>query len=157
MVSDICVPQSLAQVLAKGFGLWASRYGANGQITMTMHKYRSRQFHETSNGVNPPSSYRDTHSAKCGPNLWQIWQVFGSWASPYGANGQIGIWVPQVWQQPARPTACPNRDDNTPPANYHYIRNSYEIDLPPRPIKWSWKWFRWFSVEGFKLLPALNL
>ena len=26
------------------------------------------------------------------------------------------IWVPQVWQPPARPPADPDRDDNTPPA-----------------------------------------
>ena len=118
-------------------GQWASPYGANGQITMTLHDYRSRQVHKTLNGVNPSSRFRDMHSAKSGPNLWQVWQVFGPWASPYGANGQMTmavhnyrprqfhrlwmekicqavteIWVPQVWQPPDRP----NRDDNTPPA-----------------------------------------
>ena len=41
---------------------------------MTVHNYRSRQVHETLNGVNPSSSFRDTRSAKSGPNLWQIWQ-----------------------------------------------------------------------------------
>ena len=56
---------------------------------MTLHNYRSRQVHETLNGVNPSSSFRDMRSAKSGPNLWQIWQVFGPWASLYGANGQI--------------------------------------------------------------------
>ena len=56
---------------------------------MTLHNYRSRQVHKTLNGVNPSSSFRDMHSAKSGTNLWQIWQVFGLWASPYGANGQI--------------------------------------------------------------------
>ena len=57
--------------------------------TKTLHNYRSRQVHETLNGVNPSSSFRDMRSAKSGPNLWQIWNVFGPWASPYGANGQI--------------------------------------------------------------------
>ena len=56
---------------------------------MTLHNYRSRQVHETLNGVNPSSSFRDMRSAKSGPNLWHIWQVFGPWASLYGANGQI--------------------------------------------------------------------
>ena len=95
---------------------------------MTLHNYRSRQVHETLNGVNPSSSFRDMPSAKSGPNLWQIWQVFGPWASPYGANGHMTmtvhtyrprqfhrtlnekirqvvteIWVPQVWQPPAHP------------------------------------------------------
>ena len=56
---------------------------------MTVHNYRSRQVHETLNGVNPSSGFRDMRSAKSGSNLWQIWQVFGPWASPYGANGQM--------------------------------------------------------------------
>ena len=60
---------------------------------MTLHNYRSRQVHKTLNGVNPSSSFRDMRSAKSGPNLWQIWQVFGPWASPYGANGQITMTV----------------------------------------------------------------
>ena len=46
---------------------------------------------KTLNGVNPSSSFRDMHSANSGPNLWQIWQVFGPWASPYGANGQMTV------------------------------------------------------------------
>ena len=60
---------------------------------MTLHNYRSRQVHETLNGVNPSSSFRDMCSAKSGPNLWQIWQVFGPWASPYGANGHMNMAV----------------------------------------------------------------
>ena len=60
---------------------------------MTVHNYRSRQVHETLNGVNPSSGFRDMHSAKSGPNLCQIWQVFGPWASPYGANGQMTMTV----------------------------------------------------------------
>ena len=60
---------------------------------MPLHNYRSRQVHETLNGVNPSSSFRDMHSAKSGPNLWQIWQVFGPWTSPYGANGHMTMTV----------------------------------------------------------------
>ena len=75
------------------FGPWASPYGVNGQITMTVHIYRSRQVHETLNGVNPSSGFRDKRSTKSGPNLCQIWQVFGPWASPYGANGQMTMTV----------------------------------------------------------------
>ena len=56
---------------------------------MTLHNYRSRQVHETSNGVNPSSGFRDMRSAKSWPNFCQIWRVFGPWASPYGANGQL--------------------------------------------------------------------
>ena len=39
------------------FGPWASPYGANGQITMTLHNYRSRQVHETLNGVIDSASH----------------------------------------------------------------------------------------------------
>ena len=60
---------------------------------MRLHNYRSRQVHETLNGVNPSSSFRDMRSAKSGPNLWQIWQVFGPWASPYAANEQMSMTV----------------------------------------------------------------
>ena len=60
---------------------------------MTVHNYRSRQVHETLNGVNPSSGFRDMRSAKSRPNLWQVLQVFGPWASPYGANGQMSMTV----------------------------------------------------------------
>ena len=94
-VSEIWVLQSLAQccLIRQVFGPWASPYGANGQITMTVHNYRSRQVHETLNRVNPSSGFRDMRSEKSGPNLCQIWQVFGPWASPYGANGQMTMTV----------------------------------------------------------------
>ena len=104
------------------FGPWASPYGANGQITMTLHNYRSRQVHETSNGVNPSSGFRDMRSAKSGPNLCQIgsrsfWPM-GKWPWQCTTTGLDNstelrtvkihqavteIWVPQVWQPPARP------------------------------------------------------
>ena len=49
---------------------------------MVLHKYRSRQFHRTSNGINPSSSFRDMRSAKSGPNLWQIGQDFWPTSKP---------------------------------------------------------------------------
>ena len=60
---------------------------------MTVYNYRSRQVHEALNGVNPSNGFRDMRSAKSGPYLCQIWQVFGPWASPYGANGQMTMTV----------------------------------------------------------------
>ena len=56
---------------------------------MTLHNCRSRLVHETLNGVNLSSDFRDMRSTKSGSNLWQIWQVFVPWASPYRANGQV--------------------------------------------------------------------
>ena len=125
----------------KVFGPWASPYGSNGHITMTLHNYRSRQVHETLNGLNPSnSSFTDMRSAKSGPNLWQIWQVFGLWASAYGANGQMTMTVqnyrPRQFHRTsngenpssgyrdmgspslaaARQPTRPNHDDDAPPA-----------------------------------------
>ena len=100
---------------------------------MTLHNYRSRQVHETLNGVNPSGSFRDMLSAKSGPNLWQ---VFGPWASPYGANWHMTMTVhtyrPRQFHKTSNEentssgyrdmgsailaTARPDRDDNTPPA-----------------------------------------
>ena len=72
-----------------GFGPWASPYGANRQITMTLHNYRSSQVQWTSNWLNPSSRFRGMRFIKSEPNLWQIWQVFGPLASPYESNGQM--------------------------------------------------------------------
>ena len=72
------------------FGPWASPYGANGQITMTVHNYRPRQFHRTSNGENPSSGYRDMGSASLAaarpparpPEPWRQYP-----SSPKGPSG----------------------------------------------------------------------
>ena len=95
MVPKIWVPQSLAQVLPDLTSFWPMGKPIWGKwaITMAVHNYRSRQVHETLNGVNPSSGFRDMRSAKSGPNLWQILQVFGPWASPYGANGRMSMTV----------------------------------------------------------------
>ena len=123
--------------------VWFDKFLAHGrahmvQITMTLHNYRSWQVHETFNGVNPSSGFRGIRSAKSGPNLWQIWQVFGPWASPYGANGQMTTLVhnyrPRQFHRTSNgehpssgyrsrdmgsaslAAARPDRNDNTPPA-----------------------------------------
>ena len=44
------------------FGPWASPYGTNAPITMTVHNYRPKEIHRTSNGENPSSGYRDMGS-----------------------------------------------------------------------------------------------
>ena len=60
---------------------------------MPLYNYRCRQVHETLNGLNPSSSFRDMRATTSEANLWQIWQVFGLWASPCGANGHMTITV----------------------------------------------------------------
>ena len=55
--------------------------------TMTVHNYRPRQFHRTSNGENPSSGDRD-----------------------------MGFTSLAAARSTARPPACPNHDNNTPPA-----------------------------------------
>ena len=59
---------------------------------LMLHNYRSRQFHRTSNGINPSSGSKDMGSAKSGPSAAWFGQVFGRWANPYGANGQKLLW-----------------------------------------------------------------
>ena len=133
---------------------------------MTLHNYRSRQVHKTLNGVNPSSSFRDMHSAKSGPNLWQIWQVFDPWASPYGANGQMTMTLHNyrprqfhrtlngenpIWDYRdgfhkfgSRPPGRTNRDDNTPPArraegNKNCLQNVCQM-LNAVTVSWNfWK------------------
>ena len=39
-----------------------------GQMTMMLHNYRSRQFHRTLNGTDPSRGFRDIGSAKYGPS-----------------------------------------------------------------------------------------
>ena len=51
-----------------------------GQMTMTLHNYRSRQFHRTWNGINPSSGFRDMGSAKCGQSA--------AWFDKFLAHGQ---------------------------------------------------------------------
>ena len=94
-VSEIWVPQSLAQVLPDLtsfwpmgkpiWGNWANNYdSAQLQVQTSPWNFK---------WVNPSSGFRDMRSAKSGPNLYQIWQVFGQWASLYGANGQMTMTV----------------------------------------------------------------
>ena len=96
-------------------------------MTLMLHNYRSRQFHRTSNGINPCRGFKDMCSATSGPSA--------AWFDKFLAHGQahigqMGKWpwqcttrgldnstelqmekipqavieirVPQVWQPPAR-------------------------------------------------------
>ena len=51
-----------------------------GQMTMVLHNYGSRQFHRTLNGINPSSGFRDVGSAKSGPSA--------AWFDKFLAHGQ---------------------------------------------------------------------
>ena len=51
-----------------------------GQMTMTLHNYRSRQFHRTSSGINPSSCFRDMGYADSGPSA--------AWFEKFLAHGQ---------------------------------------------------------------------
>ena len=51
-----------------------------GQMTMMLHNYRSRQFHRTSNGTDPSRGFRDMGSAKSGPSA--------AWFDKFLAHGQ---------------------------------------------------------------------
>ena len=48
-----------------------------GKMTMMMYTYRSRQFHITSNGINPSSRFSDMASTKSGPSAAPCDKVWG--------------------------------------------------------------------------------
>ena len=61
-----------------------------GQMTLMLHNYSSRQFHRTSNGINPSSGFKDMGSAKSGPSA--------AWFDKFLAHGQthmgqMGKWL----------------------------------------------------------------
>ena len=147
MVSEIWVLQSLAQVLPDltSLGPWASPYGANGQITIALHNYRSRQVHETLNGVNPSSSFRDMRSAKSGSNMWQIWQVFSPWASQYGANGPMTMTVHNYRPRHFHKTS----NGENPPSGYRDMGSpSLAAACPPARPPEPWRQYP-SSPEGW--------
>ena len=45
-----------------------SKIKGQGQMTLMLHNYRFRQFHSTSNGINPSSCFKYMGSAKSGPS-----------------------------------------------------------------------------------------
>ena len=77
------------------FQILTLKIQGQGQMTMMLHKYSSRQFHRTLNGINPSSGFRDMGSAKSGPSAAWFNQVISPWANPYGANGPM-TWDRQV-------------------------------------------------------------
>ena len=93
-VSEIWLPQSLAQVLPHltSFRPWANPYGGNGQITITMHNYKSGQVHKTLNGLNPSSGFKKSafHEVwtQFVPNLTSFWSmgkpIWGKWPRQCG-------------------------------------------------------------------------
>ena len=51
-----------------------------GQMTLMLHNYRSRQFHRTYNCINPSSGSKDMGSTKSGPSA--------AWFDKFLADGQ---------------------------------------------------------------------
>ena len=64
-------------------------YG-QGQMTMMLHNYRSRQFHRTSHGINPSSGFRDMVSAKYRPSAAWFDQFL---AREQAHMGRMGKWL----------------------------------------------------------------
>ena len=91
MVSEIWVPQSLAQVLPALTSFWPLGKPIGGKWS---NNYDVRQVHETLNGVNPSSSFRDVCVPQnLDPICGKFDKFFGPWASPYGAKGQMTMTV----------------------------------------------------------------
>ena len=116
----------------------ASPYVANGQITMTLHNYRSRQVHETKWGKSIQRFQRYAFRklwTQFVANLTSYWpmgkSIWGKWANDHDSVQQQGQTIPQNFERRksikqlqrygfrksgSRPPGLPDRDDNTPPA-----------------------------------------
>ena len=91
---------------------------------MRLHNYRSRQVHETLDGVNPSCSFRDMHSAICGK--------FDKFLAHGQAHmGQMGEWPWQCTRQLHRTS---NRKN--PSSSY---RNMGSGSRPPSRRLVLWK------------------
>ena len=105
-----------------------------GQMTMMLHNYRSRQFHRTSNGTDPSRGFRDMFLAHGQAHMGQM----GKWPWQCTTTGLDNstelrmekihqevteIWVPQVWQPPARPL---DRPPTRPPGPWRQYPSSPE-------------------------------
>ena len=62
------------------FKIWPWKSKVKVKITWMLHNYRSRQFHRTSNEINPSSGFRDMGSTKSGPSA--------AWFDKFLAHGQ---------------------------------------------------------------------
>ena len=125
-----------------------------GVMTMMLHNYRSRQFHRTSNGINPSSGFGDIGSAKFDPRA--AWfdkflahgqdhtEQMGKWPWQCTTTGLDNstelrtekirqavsqIWVPQVWQPPACPPARTMRAEG-----YKLATNMVSNCSPSKPV-----------------------
>ena len=98
--------------------------GQGHEPMVILHNYRFRQYHRTSNGVNPSRGFRDMCSTMSGPQRYLIWQVFGPQASPYGANGQITMTMHNYRSGQFHKTSNHMRYWITPPG-YNGLRTNY--------------------------------
>ena len=101
-----------------------------GQMTIVVHNYKSKQFHRTSNGENPPSSFMGVHS--------------GPWASPFGPNGQVTITLHNYmsWQFQKRTSNAGNR--------YSGLRNMH---VTMSELHWYQIW-RFFAHGQAHITPV---
>ena len=72
--------QSALPFLIQHFQNLPLKIKGQGQMTLMLQNYRSRQFHRTSNGINPSSGFKDMGSAKSGPSA--------AWFDKFLAHGQ---------------------------------------------------------------------
>ena len=72
--------QSALPFLIQHFQNLTLKIEGQDQMNMMLHNYRSRQFHRTSNGINPSSGFRDMGSSKSGPSA--------AWFDKFLAHGQ---------------------------------------------------------------------
>ena len=72
------------------FQILTLKIPGQGQMTMMLHNYRSRQFHRSSNGIDASSGFRDIGSAKSGPSAASFDKFL---AHGQAHMGQLGKWL----------------------------------------------------------------
>ena len=147
-------------------------------MTMTLHNYRSRQFHRTLNGVNLSSGFKfkDMPSTKSEPYWCQFWQNFGLWASRYGANWQMIMMLRNFksrqfhWALNRENPSSSFRDMHCSKSGslaahpavlvwqypsslegWRVIKRNWNWNWQPR--NWNWNW-NWIAKEGID--PSLG-
>ena len=104
-----------------------------GQMTMMLHNYRSRQFYRTLNGVNPSSGFRDMGSSKSGPSA--------DWFDKFLAHGQAHIGQMAKWPWQCTTTGLDNSTEFRTEKIRQAVTDIWLLQIvwqPPAQQRWQY-------------------
>ena len=113
------------------------------EMTMMLHNYRSRQFHITSNGINPSSGFRDMASTNSGPSVGSFDKIW--LGKPIWGNGQITTTVHNYKSRQVHKTLS----GLNPSSGFRDLRSASLAQFVPnltsfwsmgKPIRGKWPW-----------------